>query len=126
MKYRIEYSNRRCCSVANSRNELIKMLQTPSGGIVEDVRKVYKSGVSDSVLDTYRQYITKQKGGDSMTKLYKYQVIREDLSGKRGKRAKNLYRFENDLKVGGLYVHLGSGFPGFQRVLSVTVEEIPE
>lgn len=59
MKYRIEYSNRRCCSVANSRNELIKMLQTPSGGIVEDVRKVYKSGVSDSVLDTYRQYITR-------------------------------------------------------------------
>lgn len=57
MKYRIEYSNRRCCSVANSRNELIKMLQTPSGGIVEDVRKIYKSGVTDSVMEIYRQYI---------------------------------------------------------------------
>lgn len=59
MKYRIEYSNRRCCSIANSRNELIKMLQTLSSGVVEDVRKVYKSGVSDSVMETYRQYITR-------------------------------------------------------------------
>ena len=57
-----------------------------------------------------------------MCKLYKYKVVREDLNGKRGKRAKTLYSFENNLKVGGLYCHLGAGFPGFQRVLSVTTE----
>lgn len=57
MKYRIEFADRRCCSIANSRKELIERLQTLTDGTVEDVRKVYKSGVSDSVLETYRQYI---------------------------------------------------------------------
>ena len=50
MKYRIEFADRRCCSIANSRKELIE-------GTVEDIRKLYKSGVSDSVLDTYKQYL---------------------------------------------------------------------
>lgn len=61
-----------------------------------------------------------------MCKLYKYKVIRERLDGSRGKRAKTYFSFENHLKVGGLYVHLGSGFPGLQRVLSMTVEELPD
>lgn len=60
--------------------------------------------------------------GDRMCKLYKYRVIREDLKGNRGKRSKNFYSFDNNLKVGGLYCHLGAGFPGFQRVLSMTIE----
>ena len=57
MKYRIEFADRRCCSIANSRKELIQRLQTLERGTVEDIRKVYKSGVSDSVLDTYKQYL---------------------------------------------------------------------
>lgn len=59
-------------------------------------------------------------------KMYKYKVIREDPKGNRGKRGKILYRFENDLEVGHIYFHLGSGFPGLQRVLSMTVEELPD
>ncbi len=57
MKYRIEFADRRCCSIVNSRKELIQRLQTLEKGTVEDIRKLYKSGVSDSVLDTYKQYL---------------------------------------------------------------------
>lgn len=56
MKYRIEFADRRCCSIANSRRELIQRLQTLDRGTVEDIRKVYKSGVSDSVKDIYERY----------------------------------------------------------------------
>lgn len=56
MKYRIEFADRRCCSIANSRRELIERLQTLERGMVEDIRKVYKSGVSDSVKDIYERY----------------------------------------------------------------------
>lgn len=56
MKYRIEFADRRCCSIANSRKELIQRLQTLDRGTVEDIRKIYKSGVSDSVKDIYDRY----------------------------------------------------------------------
>ena len=56
MKYRIEFADRRCCSIVNSRRELIQRLQTLDRGTVEDIRKVYKSGVSDSVKDIYDRY----------------------------------------------------------------------
>lgn len=56
---------------------------------------------------------------------YVYTVIREDfVTGERGKRAKKYYAFEPKLEVGGLYVQLGVGFPGCQRVLSVDKCEI--
>lgn len=58
--------------------------------------------------------------------LYVYQVIREYPDGVQGKRAKRYTRFEPCLRIGGLYVHLGAGFPGLQRVLSMTVEQIPD
>ena len=58
--------------------------------------------------------------------VYVYKVVREHPDGSRGKRIKQLVRWEDNLKVGGLYVHLGSGFPGMQRVLSVSTEEWPE
>ena len=56
MKYRIELADRRCCSIANSRKEPFERLQTLDRGAVEDIRKVYKSGVSDSVIEKYEQY----------------------------------------------------------------------
>ncbi|MGN0355026.1 MAG: hypothetical protein ACI4EI_08110 [Muricoprocola sp.] len=61
-----------------------------------------------------------------MCKLYKYKVVREDLHGNRGKRTKTYYSYTDRLKIGGLYAHLGSGFPGFQRVLSMATEELPD
>lgn len=57
MRYRIEYTGRRCCDIVSSRKDLLERLQTLEKGTVEDIRKLYKSGVSDSVLDIYRQYL---------------------------------------------------------------------
>lgn len=56
-----------------------------------------------------------------MAELLKYKMIREFPGGNRAKRTKSLYRWSDDrpLIVGDLYVHLGYGFPGMQRVLSV-------
>lgn len=59
-----------------------------------------------------------------MDKVYKYKVIREYMDGTRGKRAKTYWSFEKELRVGGIYAHLGHGFPGLQRVLSMEIVEI--
>lgn len=61
-----------------------------------------------------------------MYKLYKYKLIKENLNGTRGKRTKTYCSFEGNLSVGGLYADLGPGFPGFQRVLSLEIEEVDD
>lgn len=62
-----------------------------------------------------------------VSKLYRYYVVRENpLTGETGKRTKVFASFLPELKVGGLYCHLGPGFPGFQRVLYVEVEDLGE
>lgn len=57
MRYRIEYTDNRRCKIAESRKDLIALLETLKNSVVADVRKIYKSGVSDSVMDKYRKYI---------------------------------------------------------------------
>lgn len=42
---------------------------------------------------------------------YIYTVVREYPDGSRGKRGKKYYTYK-PLKVGGLYVQLGNGYPG--------------
>ena len=55
---------------------------------------------------------------------YIYTVVREYPDGSRVKRARKICRYRPNLKAGGLYTHLGKGFPGLYRVLSVE-EEYP-
>ena len=57
MRYRIEYADGRCCNFANGRADLPEWLKLLEEEEIADIRKVYKSGVSDSVLETYRSYI---------------------------------------------------------------------
>ena len=57
MRYRIEYADGRYCNFANGRAELLKWLKLLKQEEISDIRKVYKSGVSDSVLETYRNYM---------------------------------------------------------------------
>lgn len=57
---------------------------------------------------------------------YIYTVVREYPDGSMAKRKNKIYRFEPDLRVGGLYVHLGIGFPGMQRILSVRERHLPD
>lgn len=64
MFYRIEFlgkSNQIVCS----RISLIKQLKKAAPGTVLDIRKLYRSGVSDSVMETYKKYI--EEGGTDGT-----------------------------------------------------------
>lgn len=54
---------------------------------------------------------------------YVYTVVKEDWkTGEQGKRTKEYCSNQPKLNIGGLYMHLGKGFPGCYRVLSVREE----
>lgn len=55
MRYRIEYSGSQKCTFVNGRAALLEQLKTAIGVI--DIRKIYSNGVSDSVMERYRDYI---------------------------------------------------------------------
>lgn len=57
MRYRIEYSDNRHCDFANNRKDLLSYLARSIPGSISDIRKLYKSGSSDSVIEIYRKYI---------------------------------------------------------------------
>lgn len=57
MRYRIEYADQRLAETAECKAELLAKIK---GREVLDVRRIYKSGVTDSVLPWYQKYI---KGG---------------------------------------------------------------
>lgn len=57
MIYRIEYENARCYDYASDRKDLPKRLNLLKNKRIVDIRKVYKSGATDSVLDTYKRYV---------------------------------------------------------------------
>ena len=60
MTYRIEYANGKCCNFAHSRNDLLEWLKLLKDETITDIRKVYKSGVSDSVIEKYIPYINRK------------------------------------------------------------------
>ena len=55
--YRIEFADRRCCSLASNSGELKSKLAKLIKEEVRDIRRVFKSGVSDSVLEVYEKYL---------------------------------------------------------------------
>lgn len=57
MEYRIEYCEGKCCNFANSSKDLIEWLKLLKDETITDIRKLYKSGVSASVMSTYQKYI---------------------------------------------------------------------
>lgn len=57
MIYEIIYSDGRCNSRTNGSKDLIKRLALLKDEHIADIRKIYKSGVSDTVLETYGKYI---------------------------------------------------------------------
>ena len=48
--------------MASSRKELLDWLKALKDEKVVDIRKVYKNGVTDSVIDSYRSYLKQWKG----------------------------------------------------------------
>lgn len=57
MIYRIEYENGKCCNFANSSKDLIEWLKILKDETITDIRKVYKIGSEDSVLEKYKKYM---------------------------------------------------------------------
>lgn len=57
MRYRIEYADGRCCNFANGRDDLLDWLKLLKDEKIVDIRKVYTSGVTDSVLEKYIRYL---------------------------------------------------------------------
>lgn len=59
MGYRIELADRKHSLTVVDRPDLIETLKTlkQDGVAVEDIRKTYKSGVSDSILESYKKYL---------------------------------------------------------------------
>ena len=62
MRYRIEYAGGRCCNFANSRKDLLEWLKLLKDEEITDIRKIYKNGVTDSVLEKYKNYLVKNAG----------------------------------------------------------------
>ena len=61
MEYRIEYADGKCCNFAHSRKDLIEWLKLLKDENITDISKIYKNGVSESVIDTYKKYIVNFK-----------------------------------------------------------------
>ena len=57
MRYRIEYAGNRHCDFANGNKDLLKFLKLQRDETITDIRKLYKSGASDSVMEKYKQYL---------------------------------------------------------------------
>ena len=55
MKYIIYHSNDKVSRV-DGRKELLKQISQVRKEDIEDIRKVYKSGVTDSVFELYKPY----------------------------------------------------------------------
>lgn len=61
MIYKIVYANGRCCNFANGRNDLLEWLKLLKDETITDIRKLSKSGKTDSVLNKYEKFIQKAK-----------------------------------------------------------------
>lgn len=57
MKFRIEYTDRKFPEYIIGRKSLLDHLKNLKRKSVADIRKIYKSGVSDSVLEKYGKYM---------------------------------------------------------------------
>ena len=57
MEYRIEYANGKCRNYAKSRKDLLEWLFILKDEVITDIRKIYKSGVEDSVFEKYQKYL---------------------------------------------------------------------
>lgn len=60
MRYRIEFTDGSRCRFANCRNDLINQLEICKTSLIADIRKIYKNGISDSVLDKYQKYLARR------------------------------------------------------------------
>ena len=58
MTYRIEYENGQHCNYAHSRKDLLELLKILKNKQISDIRKIWKNGTSQTVMDIYKEYIS--------------------------------------------------------------------
>lgn len=56
MRYRVERREGQHCLIMNSRAELLEYPKHTPPGTIADIRKIYKNGITDSVMETYFPY----------------------------------------------------------------------
>ena len=59
MRYRIDFVGDQKSLAVNSRSDLLKWLKQLHPNMIDDTRKIYSNGVSDSVMDLYEKYMRK-------------------------------------------------------------------
>ena len=57
MKYRIEYADGRKCSFTTGRDATIRLLENMERRAVSDVRRVYKNGITETVMESYERFL---------------------------------------------------------------------
>ena len=57
MRYRIDFVGDQKSLAVNSRSDLLKWLKQLHPNMIDDIRKIYRGGVSDSVMEVYQKYI---------------------------------------------------------------------
>lgn len=63
MEYRIVYCNGQCRNYAHSRKDLLEWLKLLKDETITEINKIYRSGIEESVIESYRKYINR-KGGN--------------------------------------------------------------
>ena len=56
MRYRVERREGQHCLIMNGRAGLLECLKHTPPETITDIRKIYKSGITDSVMETYFPY----------------------------------------------------------------------
>ena len=56
MRYRVERQAGQRCLIMDNRAELLEYLKHTPPGTITDIRKIYKNGITDSVMETYFPY----------------------------------------------------------------------
>lgn len=60
MVYQIEYADGKYSNIAYSRKDLIEWLKILKDETISDIKKLYRSGSSASVMDRYGKYINRK------------------------------------------------------------------
>lgn len=69
MGYRIEFANKKYGNYVHNRKELLEKLAALKDEVISDIRKVYKNGVEDSVLEKYQKYLKENSPAPTPTKV---------------------------------------------------------
>ena len=56
MRYRVERQAGQRCLIMDNRAELLEYLKHTPPETITDIRKIYKNGITDSVMETYFPY----------------------------------------------------------------------